>query len=213
MAVVLAACAIAVATGTPGHPRAIAAKQRPNIVLILADDQRAHTMWSMPNVRHLLIAHGVTFQNAFVVNSLCCPSRTSILTGDYSHTTGVYANGGPHGGFLGRRYDPFCTECTAYVDKPPDEIWKPQVVRGEPRLGDAEPRPDLTLDRLLDRRRLLEQFEDRLREAETARLPAEYNRRQRLAFDMLTSQAVRTAFDLREGRGGSEEHELQAPGD
>lgn len=105
--------------------------------------------------------------------------------------------GGPHGGFLGRRYDPFCTECTAYVDKPPDEIWKPQVVRGEPRLGDAEPMPDLTLDRLHDRRRLLEQFEDRLRDAEAARLPAEYSRRQRLAFDMLTSQAVRTAFDLR----------------
>ena len=30
---------------------------------------------------------------------------------------------GPHGGFLGRRYDPFCTECTAYVDHPPDDIW------------------------------------------------------------------------------------------
>ena len=45
---------------------------------------------------------------------------------------------GPHGGFLGRRYDPFCTECTAYVDNPPDEIWKPQVVRGEPRLADTE---------------------------------------------------------------------------
>ena len=43
--------------------------------------------------------------------------------------------GGPHGGFLGRTYDPFCTECTAFVDHPPDDMWKPQVVRGEPHLG------------------------------------------------------------------------------
>ena len=45
---------------------------------------------------------------------------------------------GPYGGFLGRRYDPFCTECTASVDHPPDEIWKPQVVRGQPRLTDMD---------------------------------------------------------------------------
>jgi len=105
--------------------------------------------------------------------------------------------GGPHGGLLGRRYDPFCTECIASVDKPPDEIWSPQVVRGEPRLGDAELQPDLTLDRVLDRHRLLEQFEDRIRSAETVRASTEYNRGQKLAFDMLTSQAIRTVFDLR----------------
>ena len=35
----------------------------------------------------------------------------------------VRKKAGPHGGFLGRRYDPFCTECTAYVDHPPDDIW------------------------------------------------------------------------------------------
>jgi N-acetylglucosamine-6-sulfatase len=72
---------------------------RPDIVLILTDDQRWDTLWAMPNVQSLLVDHGVTFANAFVVNSLCCPSRSSILTGDYSHTTGVYSNGGAHGGF------------------------------------------------------------------------------------------------------------------
>jgi N-acetylglucosamine-6-sulfatase len=73
--------------------------ERPDIVLILTDDQRFDSLWAMPNVQSLLVDHGMTFSNAFVVNSLCCPSRSSILTGNYSHTTGVYANAGAHGGF------------------------------------------------------------------------------------------------------------------
>jgi N-acetylglucosamine-6-sulfatase len=75
------------------------ASDRPSIVLILTDDQRWDTLWSMPNVHDLLVGHGVTFSNGFVVNSLCCPSRTSILTGQYSHTTRVYKNRPPYGGF------------------------------------------------------------------------------------------------------------------
>jgi arylsulfatase A-like enzyme len=73
--------------------------RRPDIVLILTDDQRFNTLWAMPKTRDLLVRHGVRFTNAFVVNPLCCPSRSSILTGNYSHTTGVYDNVGPHGGF------------------------------------------------------------------------------------------------------------------
>src|SRR5437764_7243859 len=72
---------------------------RPNIVLILTDDQRWDSLWAMPGVRHLLRARGVKFTNAYVSNPLCCPSRTSILTGKYSHSTGVYSNAPPHGGF------------------------------------------------------------------------------------------------------------------
>ena len=53
----------------------------------------------MPTVNDELVAHGVTFSNAFVSNPLCCPSRATILTGRYSHGTGVYSNAGPHGGF------------------------------------------------------------------------------------------------------------------
>ena len=66
---------------------------------------------------------------------------------------------GPHGGFLGRTYDPFCTECTAFVDHPPDDMWKPQVVRGEPHLGSTGLPAEVTLDRLRDRRRLVDQLD------------------------------------------------------
>ncbi len=80
-------------------PRAPAQPSRPNIVLIITDDQRWDTLQYLPQVTSLLQQQGVTFANAFDPDALCCPSRTSILTGHYSHTTGVYRNDPPYGGF------------------------------------------------------------------------------------------------------------------
>ena len=71
---------------------------QPNIVLILTDDQRYDEL-SMPTVQSQLIDKGTTFTNGFVVDPLCCPSRTAILTGKYSHSTDIYDNRPPHGGF------------------------------------------------------------------------------------------------------------------
>ncbi len=71
----------------------------PSVLLIVTDDQRWDTLWAMPHVQQLIADEGVTFSDAFVVNSLCCPSRSSILTGDYSHTTGVYRETPPFGAF------------------------------------------------------------------------------------------------------------------
>src|SRR4051794_7379256 len=42
---------------------------------------------------------GVTFDHAFVSNSLCCPSRATNLTGDFPHDTGVLSNTAPLGGY------------------------------------------------------------------------------------------------------------------
>ena len=53
-----------------------AIETRPNIVLILTDDQRADTLRYMPIVRSTLGDHGVTFTDAYVVDPVCCPSRS-----------------------------------------------------------------------------------------------------------------------------------------
>jgi arylsulfatase A-like enzyme len=66
------------------------------VLLIVTDDQQWKTLGTMSTVGNRLVAKGVKFTNAYVTNPMCCPSRTSIMTGNYSHTTGVYAN---HQGF------------------------------------------------------------------------------------------------------------------
>ena len=80
----------------------------PNIVFILTDDQRWDTIDAthsldgktpvMQQVTALLVKKGVLFENHFVTTALCAPSRSSILTGKYAHTTGVHSNGGSDGG-------------------------------------------------------------------------------------------------------------------
>ena len=71
----------------------------PDIVLIVTDDQRWDSLWAMPILSERLAGRGVTFPDAFVVNPLCCPSRASILTGNYSHTHLVYRQIPPFGRF------------------------------------------------------------------------------------------------------------------
>lgn len=61
-----------------------------NFVVILTDDQRWDTLWSMPVVQNRL--GGVLFANAFTTTPVCCPSRASLLTGQYVHNHGVLNN-------------------------------------------------------------------------------------------------------------------------
>jgi arylsulfatase A-like enzyme len=72
---------------------------QPNILVVISDDQRSDTLSYMPNVKSELVDHGITFSNAFVENPLCCPSRVNFLTGQDSHTSGVWTNTLPYGGF------------------------------------------------------------------------------------------------------------------
>ncbi len=71
---------------------------RPNIVFVLTDDLSENLIAYMPEVQ-ALENEGVTFDNQFVTDSVCCASRSSIFTGDYPHNTHVYTNVPPNGGF------------------------------------------------------------------------------------------------------------------
>jgi N-acetylglucosamine-6-sulfatase len=77
-------------------PQRAAAK--PNIVFVLTDDLSSDLVQYMPHVLGLE-RQGTTFSNYFVVDSLCCPSRSSIFTGQYPHDDGVFTNEGPDGGY------------------------------------------------------------------------------------------------------------------
>ena len=58
---------------------------KPNFVFNLTDDMRKDDLKYMPKTRALLTTQGMQFQNAYVSNPLCCPSRATIMRGQYAH--------------------------------------------------------------------------------------------------------------------------------
>jgi len=66
--------------------------ERPNFLIILTDDQRYDSMQYMPKTQSLIFDQGVNFPHAYITTPLCCPSRSSILTGMYAHNHGVREN-------------------------------------------------------------------------------------------------------------------------
>jgi N-acetylglucosamine-6-sulfatase len=79
---------------------------RPNIIVIMADDldlrslEAALTNNLMPHLRDNIVSNAYSFRNSFVTNSLCCPSRATFLTGQYSHNHGTLTNFMPTGGVV-----------------------------------------------------------------------------------------------------------------
>lgn len=72
---------------------------KPNIVFLLVDDMRLADLSRMPATQRLVGAAGTTFTQAYISFPLCCPSRATIYTGQYSHNNGVRGNAPPQGGF------------------------------------------------------------------------------------------------------------------
>jgi arylsulfatase A-like enzyme len=89
---------------------ASAADRKPNFVYVFTDDQRWDALgvvqkeqgekgrfpWLKTPHLDRLAGEGLRFRNAFVVNSLCAPSRASLVTGQYGHVNGVTNNHSPH---------------------------------------------------------------------------------------------------------------------
>jgi N-acetylglucosamine-6-sulfatase len=84
-------------------PPALAQQARPNVVVFMTDDQTVSQVEFMPNVQRLLVNEGTSFSRFFATFPLCCPSRATMLTGQYAHNHGVLHNAGPFGGY--RRLD------------------------------------------------------------------------------------------------------------
>jgi arylsulfatase A-like enzyme len=81
------------------HALAGPAVARPNVVVLMTDDQTAASLRYMPNVNRLLVREGTLFEQSVASYPLCCPSRSTHLTGQYAHNHQVLHNSGPFGGY------------------------------------------------------------------------------------------------------------------
>jgi N-acetylglucosamine-6-sulfatase len=78
---------------------------QPNIVMLMMDDldqsvwAQALQLGYLPNIQSEILDKGTVFREAVATLSMCCPSRTTYLTGQYPHNHGVVRNVGPKGGF------------------------------------------------------------------------------------------------------------------
>lgn len=71
----------------------------PNVVVIVTDDMRHDQMDDMPVLMSEMVGKGRSFDQGFIVDPVCCPSRVSFLRGQYPHSTAVYDIDGPWGGW------------------------------------------------------------------------------------------------------------------
>lgn len=72
---------------------------RPNIVVVMSDDQTQDSIRYMSRVSQLIGEQGAIFPTSVTNWPVCCPSRATFLTGQYAHNHGVLGNAPPLGGF------------------------------------------------------------------------------------------------------------------
>lgn len=110
LATVAAGTAVLATGALPKAGAQATTPRRPNFMFVYTDDQRWDAMgvvqreqgaqarfpWLRTPVMDRLAGEGVRFRNAFVVNSLCAPSRAIFLTSRYSHLNGVANNHTPY---------------------------------------------------------------------------------------------------------------------
>jgi len=85
------------AAASPSAPQQT--QTRPNVLVLMTDDQTVESVRVMANVNALLAARGTTFTNSFSSFPLCCPSRTTFITGQYGHNHTIMGNAPPTGGY------------------------------------------------------------------------------------------------------------------
>ncbi|HSD23474.1 MAG TPA: sulfatase [Solirubrobacterales bacterium] len=100
-----AALALAVPSASQARPADVGRDGRPNILVVMTDDMTQSDLPFMPKTRKLLAKQGTSFTNTITSFPLCCPSRSTFLTGQYAHNHGVTGNFYPEGwyGMQGRK--------------------------------------------------------------------------------------------------------------
>jgi len=86
-------------TAPPSSTTTTTPPPKTNVVRIITDDQDVSSMWVMAKAQQYLGAKGVSYTDATVSLSLCCPSRVTHLTGQYTHNHNVWDNAGTRGGY------------------------------------------------------------------------------------------------------------------
>src|SRR5688572_1311676 len=92
MTLLLVAMLASLASSSPFHAAANHGGGRPNVLLIVTDDHRWDMMQILKRTRRWFGGGGTTYPFAFATTPLCCPSRASIMTGQYAHNTNVETN-------------------------------------------------------------------------------------------------------------------------
>ena len=96
------AATIAIGFGGSGpgpEPAQARAGSKPNIIVLLSDDQEFSSMRVMKTVTKELKRKGVTMKGYYDNFPLCCPARSTLLTGQYAHNHHVLSNAPPDGGY------------------------------------------------------------------------------------------------------------------
>jgi N-acetylglucosamine-6-sulfatase len=96
---VLAACDFETDPAGPDAPVGRTPVVPPNVLIFLTDDQRWDDTLPLSRIRQRIGEQGMTFSRAITTTSLCCPSRASILRGQYAHNHRVRHNRPPLGGW------------------------------------------------------------------------------------------------------------------
>ena len=99
-AILAAALALLAIVGAGVATReASGASSQKNVIFILTDDMTYSELSAMPNVQSLIAAQGTSFNEAYISFPLCCPSRATMMSGQYMHNHGVHGNFPPNGGW------------------------------------------------------------------------------------------------------------------
>jgi len=97
VALLAVASVIALPAAALARPVSADTDGRPNILVIMTDDEAKTDVSLMPNVQRLIADQGTTFADAVDSFPLCCPARATFITGQYAHNHGVYGNFYPFG--------------------------------------------------------------------------------------------------------------------